>query len=117
MKVGHWVRTEETDFFKVILYVEKLHANNEKYVTSIPIGVLDIIKTANTPQELIQVGDLVEVKLIQNSFLLTYEVFKNQGVLYIGTGYHMIKLDFSTVIKIYTPSVDKSQYTLQWEVE
>ena len=67
---------------------------------------------ANTPQELIQVGDLVEhVKNVEGEKEQVVDIDLELG--YIET--RLFVLHISHITAIYTPNKDKTQYTLQWK--
>ena len=67
---------------------------------------------ANTPQELIQVGDLVDDDVM--GYLVEVLAINNNGGL-LTNEYNDGQYIYSyQVVKIYTPNEDKSQYTLQW---
>ena len=110
IKAGQWVRTNENDFFEMVLYLGTLHAHNDKYVTSIPIGALDIIKVANTPQELIEVGDLVSLSKLYWSVGEPKLLEVDKLLL------DVIGIKLSIVTKILTPN-SNGGYDLQWEAE
>ena len=72
----------------------------------------DIIKVANTPQELIQVGDLVfdgNVPSIVEMVMLEQKTF---SIDYIDTD--GFQGSIQNITKIFTPNEDKSVYTEQW---
>ena len=113
VKAGQWVRTNENDFFEMVLYLGTLHAHNDKYVTSIPIGALDIIKVANTPQELIEVGDLVELIYPHNNkkYIAIVDEISDR---FVNTSNGSVR--YNKIIKILTPN-SNGGYDLQWEAE
>ena len=72
----------------------------------------DIIKTASTPQELIEVGDLVKLKHCNVPMPIIY--VSENGVMPIEKEECV---GFEFVEAIYTPNEDKTVYTLQYSKE
>ena len=66
---------------------------------------------ANTPQELVRVGDLVEYDGDPNTQIEKVEIVQSE-FNYIETPYNFLRLN--GIIAIYTPNKDKTQYTEQW---
>ena len=99
IKVGQWFRSGDT------LY----HYNEDES------GILpNYMIIANTPQELIQVGDLVETDIYP--LLPVTEVLNDLHINCYCEKFIRVK-DGCDIIKIYTPNEDKSVYTLQWEIK
>ena len=116
VKVEQWVRSGKD--IKEVLLVEQ----DEKRVTVLDdvwrywymergknfAGYLQFIeKVADTPQELIRVGDLVWHKHIASNPTLIKDKEELEWLLE----------SFKIITKIYTPNEDKSVYTLQWEAD
>ena len=125
VRVGQWVRgthkfindiprirfLKVDELTKICNWPHYKGLHKDAYNKNMYIRKEDIIKIADTPQELIQVGDLVE---IGNS---------NNRVLQVDRLHHDIQcVEFNDIVicydqitKIFTPNKDKSVYTLQWE--
>lgn len=92
---GKWIRTRDG-------YIQ--HRISESYT------VIDVI-VADTPQGLVQEGDLVEHRKYSNGEIervteidnLLGSIETENDILYLYD-----------IIAIYTPNKDKTQYTLQW---
>ena len=71
-----------------------------------------VYQTADTPQELIQVGDIVELE--NDAFTVKIEVI-NMRLKHLQSYHLEYNLDMYEITKIYTPNKDKTVYTEQWE--
>ena len=111
IKVGQYVRRKNGIIDKVLDIIkddklgEYLHCGHR--------GIFDYklkdLKVANTPQELIEVGDLVSIN--EWTFIVTYI---NNGII---NGDAQLNIKTTKITKIYTPNKDKSVYTLQYSKE
>ena len=86
--------------------------NNQIGLSAKHYLVLEDVKIADTPQELIQVGDLVETDIYP--LLPVTEVLNDLHINCYCEKFIRVK-DGCNITKIYTPNEDKSVYTLQWE--
>ena len=120
MEVGQWVRLTYRDELLIGKLAETPHHSSmlcvlirlgEQYLRT---PFVSIIKVANTAQELIQVGDLVEFKMSGN-IRLELAVKHHNKYDTLETTYAEVSLKY--ISKIYTPNEDKSVYTLQWSKE
>ena len=102
IKVGQWVRLNNSQLEYVDYLVNDM--NNHYYV----LYTSTISKVADTPQELIEVGDLVF-----SSNEVVMEVKKTSSILFYSTGY-TVGFRKDKIIKILTPN-SKGGYDLQWE--
>lgn len=117
IKVGQFVRYIDGVIYEV---------ENERYVLDDVYEDLyngHITKVADTPQELVMVGDIVEI--LKRRINIDYHDFNRNVKLevmnksldaYIGFGsdndFHI-----NDIVAIYTPNAEKTQYTLQWRKE
>ncbi|MCK4442004.1 MAG: hypothetical protein KAU90_08345 [Sulfurovaceae bacterium] len=109
IEIGQWVRDRYGNIFSVLDVYQ-----NEYYClvneTLEGVDFKSIIKVANTPQELIQVGDLVK---FYHSFKVEVVGIK-KNLLRVSSGsWHFME----EIIELYTPNEDKSVYTLQYKKE
>ena len=105
MKVGQWVKYQVIPKGKWIRtregYIQYRHIEG--------ITIIDVM-VANTPQELVQVGDLIKI-VDEYCIPITIEV---SGV-YNGIIETQVERVYPEHIEaIYTPNKDKTQYTEQW---
>ena len=110
IKVEQWVRTEIGLFHKV---KEVLHG--DWIILENGYGIkTNNIKVANTPQELVQEKDLIEIK----GFIGLHYVYNygNNKEYRIGNNIGMLKNIKDRVVKILTPN-SNGGYDLQWEKE
>ena len=96
----------------------KMYKRNGNYILNEVVDerAIEIYLNAGfikNPQELIQVGDLVELE--NDALTIKIEVI-NMRLKHLQSCHLEYNLDMFTITKIYTPNKDKSQYTLQWEV-
>jgi len=96
IKVGQWVRRTDNKFILVSEILNSLVVENGNN----GVWIKDIIKVADTPQELIEVGDLVRLKGINNIYEIRFE----------GSLHKWFLLD---IVKILTPN--GKDYICQWE--
>lgn len=110
-RVGQYFRNHKNEILEIIEIVN----TNGKWVTNDLKRTYHIgeIKVADTPQELIEVGDLVkhncnDETVIEEVILIITEASLETTNTIMGSNW---------VTKIYTPNNDNSIYTLQWEAE
>jgi len=113
IKVGQWVRDDWNNIGIVTNVLDRgaiYFDNIDSHMLRFP-DQNEIIKVADTPQELIQVGDLV----YGDGYITPREVYsvniKEGNVTIIEHEYYTYKLD--TITKILTPN-SNGGYDLQW---
>ena len=125
IKVGQWVRTSNGTTAKVFkMEISKLvcvnlegitkYVRNGKVFSSPTCNFVytRVLKVADTPQELIQVGDLYELTSNFTNRKQIFEATENDSIFKIIKNNSK---DIELLTKIFTPNKDKSVYTLQWE--
>ena len=117
IKVGQWVRTKNNHFARIHqndLVCLKETNGSLAYDTREKDDAM-IIKVSNTPQELIDVGDLVKINGYKDTLIIEVSEYYDDTIDIRGAGY---ELDFNinNVIAIYTPN-SNGGYDLQWEEE
>ena len=109
IEVGRYVRTEDNQIFKIEFDDGSgVARRSENYKFCY---YKDIVKTASTPMELIQVYDLIEPH--KNGYIFQVDFIKN-GYVYCDGGNKQIELN--AITKILTPNANGG-YDLQWEAE
>lgn len=107
VKVGQWVRYNYGKVKNGIIQYCEWHREDE----------IQIIKVADTPQELIQVGDLVFIKNYWEEPLVVSHIDNNGKPLAnvrTSSGSERIDLTRKKITKILTPNANGG-YDLQWE--
>ena len=107
MKIAQWVRNKLNEIFKLEAFHIEMHFMVEKNY---------FIKVADTPQELIQAGDAVEIKGYKDTITVVITEVCGDVLYTRGTGYEL-EFHIDNVVAILTPNEDKSIYTEQWKVE
>lgn len=109
IKVGQYARFDDNSIIKVELKDNYVYWKNNYGNVCIH---KDNIKVANTPQELIQEKDLVELKGIGKYLVMYIENGINIYIWNIDGDYTII--NNGDIIKILTPNTNGG-YDLQWE--
>jgi|LGVF01.2.fsa_nt_gb hypothetical protein len=108
IKVGQWIKDKHGDIFSVL----DIYQNDYYCLVNETLAGIDfksIIKVANTPQELIEVGDLVGyIDFIDDE----YHIILVKCVEDVN----MITGASTQITKILTPN-SNGGYDLQWEAE
>ena len=123
IKLPKWIRFKnndnETEFFHLtkvedVTYVNGLCQDNGKVLIC---NDKPIIKEVDTPQELIQSGDIIYYKYGNNKVgKMFIDEVDDQEICYMGS-YHVYKdINDIEIIKILTPNSDDG-FTKQWEAE
>lgn len=122
VKVGQWVRTNYGMIGKLDMRYSATYRGSELLEFHYTVDTIDnprikhgvthenVIKVADTPQKLIEVGDLI---CGYNGVCFIVDDCCPACVFDRGT----LDFDSHEITAIYTPNKDKSQYTLQWRVE
>jgi len=89
--------------------------NNNIWNTKEKVWVdLTKVKVANTPQELVQVGDLVKVLYQHNDKVLPLAIVTDYNNEFIFTNNAVVRIN--RVVEIWTRTSDDT-YTKQWEMK
>lgn len=111
VKLGQYGRTEEGVIFQRVGIAD----NGYTVIVNGKFTMLsysdNITKVANTPTELIEVGDLV----VLDNELLEVKGFGEYDEFHIGYKCGMLYRVHKDITKILTPNKDKTQYTSQWK--
>lgn len=116
IKVGQWVRTKTNIITKVIDVDEWNKKPRYWYKITEDFAIADTednLKVANTPQELVQVGDLVEAK---GNIFIPIRFYQGNGKLLVSGWFNLDGefISLNDITAIYTPNKDRTQYTEQW---
>ena len=106
IKAGQWYRTKRGVFDKI-----SPHASGGEYYMN---NGDEITAVADTPQELVEVGDLVKVKKYKNPFIIDDFVTKDKEWFWAGEQGDCKTHHLKEVTKIYTPNANGG-FDLQWE--
>lgn len=104
IKIGQYVRREDNRIFKGLPAFKNGYDNWENKQSCL---AYHLVKVATTPQELIEVGDLISGKGFGFGLI---EITCEEDL-------RIILKDCQDVTKILTPNEDKTVYTCQWEAE
>ena len=122
IKVGQYARLDNGKIVKIVKVSAKIE--NAWFMCEVDIYSQSMItKVANTPQELIEVGDLVAIKQSVSLYckgerFTVVEGLFEDGIQHssIDDGETMYRTPFKNITKILTPN-SNGGYDLQWEAE